>query len=209
MSLSDYPYDVRQTLALAGVFQAAVQVHSLATRGLLDQAPFAISIESILVTNPERTLDIYGGQLEHLQVGARQLKDFMQRDARAHPAVLRYAMSILVLQHKLMKQPQMLEAIGQRLENMQHQVQHFGSTDPQVIHNLSALYQDTLSHLSFRIQVQGEPEVLKQNINADKVRALLLAGVRSAMLWRQSGGKRWRLLFGRKKILKDLQQLGF
>ena len=40
-----------------------------------------------------------------------------------------------------------------------------------------------------------QPEV------ANRVRTLLLAGIRSATLWRQVGGHRWQLLFQRKKLL--------
>ena len=33
--------------------------------------------------------------------------------------------------------------------------------------------------------------------NADLIRALLLAGIRAAFVWRQSGGARWKLIFQR------------
>lgn len=48
---------------------------------------------------------------------------------------------------------------------------------------------------------------LQDSRNADKVRALLLAGIRSAMLWRQLGGRRWQLLFSRRKLLDQLYPL--
>ncbi len=40
-----------------------------------------------------------------------------------------------------------------------------------------------------------------------QTRALLLAGIRSAFLWRQLGGRRWRLLFQRRRLLQTSQQL--
>ncbi|HSR54696.1 MAG TPA: DUF489 family protein, partial [Alphaproteobacteria bacterium] len=36
-------------------------------------------------------------------------------------------------------------------------------------------------------------------------RALLLAGIRAAVLWRQVDGSRLRLLFGRKRIVREAQ----
>ncbi len=42
---------------------------------------------------------------------------------------------------------------------------------------------------------------------ADIIRALLLAGIRAAFLWRQLGGRRWRLLLQRKKLLQASQNL--
>jgi high frequency lysogenization protein len=45
----------------------------------------------------------------------------------------------------------------------------------------------------------------------EKVRALLLAGIRAAVLWRQVGGSRLQILFSRAKIKaaaeKILQQI--
>ena len=38
-------------------------------------------------------------------------------------------------------------------------------------------------------------------LQSNKIRSLLLAGIRSAMLWRQCGGKRWQILLGRKRML--------
>lgn len=207
--MNNLDYGQRQTLALAGVFQVAHLVNELATRGMVDQHTFASSINSVLVTNPETTADIYGGDLFNLNTGATTLRKVLLKDKNINPNILRYAMAILILNTKLAKTPQMLTAVGQRLEAVKSQAMHFSSTHENVLAALAGLYQDTLSTLSFRIQVQGDPNILQQTGNADKIRSLLLAGVRSAMLWSQSGGKRWKLLFARKKILQDLDSLGF
>jgi len=206
--MNNLDYGQRQTLALAGVFQVALLVNDLATRGLVDQQTFATSINSVLVTDPETTADIYGGELANLRAGANTLRKVLLKDSSINPSVLRYAMAILILNTKLAKNPQMLTAIGQRLDAVKSQAMHFNPTHENVLAALAGLYQDTLSTLSFRIQVQGDPTILQQTGNADKIRALLLAGIRSAMLWSQSGGKRWKLLFSRKKILQDLNSLG-
>ena len=42
---------------------------------------------------------------------------------------------------------------------------------------------------------------------ADLIRALLLAGIRSAFLWRQLGGRRWKLLFRRRRLLALSREL--
>src|SRR3569623_1691456 len=42
---------------------------------------------------------------------------------------------------------------------------------------------------------------------ANKVRTLLLAAIRSAVLWRQCGGNRWQLIFGRRKIIDTARAL--
>lgn len=206
--MNNLDYSQRQTLALAGVFQAAHLVHELATRGLVDQQTFETSIGSILITDPETTADIYGGDFFNLRMGATSLRKVLLKDSSVAPQILNYAMGILVLNTKLAKNQPMLTAIGQRLDTVKSQAMHFNPTHENVLAALAGLYQDTLSTLSFRIKVQGNPTILQQTGNADKVRSLLLAGIRSAMLWSQSGGKRWKLLFSRKKILQDLDSLG-
>ncbi|GAM56239.1 hypothetical protein JCM19232_5254 [Vibrio ishigakensis] len=49
--------------------------------------------------------------------------------------------------------------------------------------------------------------MLQQTGVQAKVRALLLAGIRSAVLWRQVGGKRRHLIFSRKKMVEQAEIL--
>lgn len=211
--MPDLTNSQRQTLALAGVFQAAYLVHNQATSGLLDSNALATSLGSILVTDPETTAAIYANDLSNLKTGAATLRKTLNKDPSLHPNILRYAMSLLLLNTKLAKNTAMLTSLGQRLDIIKSQALHFAADNTQpathenIIGACASLYQDTLSTLSFRIQVQGDPNLLQQSRNADKIRALLLAGIRSAMLWSQAGGKRWRLLFARKRILQDLHDL--
>jgi high frequency lysogenization protein len=58
-----------------------------------------------------------------------------------------------------------------------------------------------------RIHVAGKREYISQAAILDKIRALLLAGIRSAVLWQQVGGSRWQLLLDRKKIVHTAQQI--
>ena len=58
----------------------------------------------------------------------------------------------------------------------------------------------TVSTLQPRVMVNGDPARLADGAIANQIRALLLAGMRSAVLWRQCGGTRLGLLFGRRKL---------
>ena len=55
--------------------------------------------------------------------------------------------------------------------------------------------------------VKGEPPHLQNPDNINKIRALLLAGIRSAMLWRQVGGLRRHIIFNRRKLLTITHRL--
>ena len=101
----------------------------------------------------------------------------------------------------------LLDTIGNRLPQIQSKADHFGLVHENVIASSGALYQDTLSTLRQRIQVHGDMRNLQQPNNASKIRALLLAGIRSARLWRQLGGHRWQLVISRRKLLKELYPL--
>jgi len=61
--------------------------------------------------------------------------------------------------------------------------------------------------MDFRLSISGKPEFLKQPDKVAFIRALLLAGIRSAILWRQVGGRQWRLVFQRRRMLTQAEQL--
>lgn len=78
---------------------------------------------------------------------------------------------------------------------MQRQLQHFPVTHATILARLADLYRTNLSPLKPRITVVGNPLYLQQPGHAQRVRALLLAAVRAAVLWHQLGGRRRHLLF--------------
>lgn len=129
---------------------------------------------------------------------------------------VRYALGLLLLEQKLQRESDKLDVIRSRLKQCYKQRQ-FTQTDaltfsetvlqPSIIHNLAQIYLDTAGTFQFRIQVQGQTAALKKEEIADKIRAILLAGLRAAMLWRQLGGRRWQLLFSRKQIIADVAKL--
>ena len=73
--------------------------------------------------------------------------------------------------------------------------------------NLGGLYADTISHLKPRVMVQGNPHYLGQAGVVAEIRALLLAAVRSAVLWRQLGGSYWDFLFSRRAMIEAVDRL--
>lgn len=197
-----------QLIALAGVFQAAVLVNRIAKTGQSSEAVLGCMLGSLLVQDPKDTLDVYGGDDLNLREGYRALASALERDpSTLQREPLRYALSMLGLERQLAKRDDMLQTVGNRLPQIQSQVEHFGIAHENVIAACGALYQDTLSTLRQRIQVHGDMRNLQQPSNASKIRALLLAGIRSARLWRQNGGHRWQLVVSRRKLLKELYPL--
>ncbi|WP_136067154.1 high frequency lysogenization protein HflD [Modicisalibacter radicis] len=197
---------MRQTLALAGVFQAAAVVDQLARHGQADERSWETLIRATVDTDPESFEAIYGGHPNNLRQGLDVLNAVVGRE-RTDPAVLRYGFTLLLLMQKLRKQPAMLDTLGERLSRVQEQARHFGDTHENVVASLGEIYQDTISTFRQRIVVQGEPSLLQQRMMPERVRTALLAGIRFALLWHQQGGRRWKLLMQRNAMKKALDRL--
>lgn len=229
-----------QAIALAGIFQAATLVDQIARKGLVPQNNLEASINSVFVTSPPNTADVFGGERDmpyNLNLGLRAIADLIDKKEQAKD-VTRYALSLLHLEGKLRKHPQMLNAIAGGLDRIKNQARYFEDSNRAAVNSedaanetiqaateesftpsdsrychttviaaLADLYQETVSTFSFRIQVSGEPRYLQNQDNANKIRSLLLAGLRSAILWEQVGGKRWHLLIFRKQICKAAKNL--
>lgn len=197
-----------QTIALAAVFQAAALVEELARTGDVSQTASEPLIKSLFVQNPDDFNSIYGDPTEHLGRGLETLLKISDRaTSKDSPDITRYALSLLHLERKLSKAPGMMDALGEGIHKASRQADHFSITHPNTVAALADLYKQTLSQLSFRIRVTGNPNYLQNAATADKVRALLLSGIRAAILWRQVGGRRWQLLFSRKRyssVCRDL-----
>jgi high frequency lysogenization protein len=196
-----------RTMAFAGVFQATELVHQIASTGNLNQDAFEASINSLFETDPESTDMVYRG-IKGLELGMQSLiKQLGSKGASRDMYITRYVIGLMHLERKLNKQPDMMQKIGQGIENAKLQIEHYSLTHANVIANLAGTYQDTISTLTPKIMVSGDHGYLNNPENASKVRALLLAGIRSVILWRQCGGNRFQLLFKRNELLKAAQHL--
>jgi high frequency lysogenization protein len=196
-----------QILALSGVFQAASLVYQIAHRGSCPDAAMEATLGSLFITNPENTLDVYGdlyGLREGLSIMGGVLdKQTSQKDVE----ILRYALNLIHLEGRLKKRQDMLDIVASRLDQARRGVDHFGILHTNVIANVASIYVDTISTFRLRIQVTGEPMYLRVEENAARIRALLMAGIRSAVLWRQLGGRRWQLVLRRRRVIDVSQDL--
>ena len=74
-----------------------------------------------------------------------------------------------------------------------------GNLAERVQARLAEIYVDTLSQLRPRVIVHGNPQHLSNAQVVAQIRALLLAAVRAAVLWRQVGGSQLRLIVRRRQ----------
>jgi high frequency lysogenization protein len=195
-----------QTLALAGIYQAASLVKQIANTGIANAAHIESSLETLLRFDADTVEAVYGniaGVAHGVKILHQHLVDRSSRDIE----VTKYALSLIMLEKKLSADNRMLDEISERLNKIESQFDFFSLSHENTIAKLGEIYKDTISTLGPKIIVTGEQPYLSNENNASKVRALLLAGIRSAVLWRQCGGSRWQFLFGRKAYIDECENI--
>jgi high frequency lysogenization protein len=181
-------------------------VQQIARSGDLDPQAFEASLSSILVTNPDNPQQVFGA-LDNLNIGFKTLaSQLSNKPGNKDTEVTRYIANILGLERKLSRNPKALAELAERISHVQRQLAHIDFENTQIISSLASIYSDLVSPLAPRIQIAGHQQHLKQINNQHRVRALLLSGVRAAVMWRQMGGKRRNILFKRKSILNAAVQ---
>ncbi len=203
--MADYP---SITLALAGIIQATALVHDIAEHGELDEKYFQASINSILSLNSKSIRSIYGNE-SNLTYGLERLiemVDCFEKTSR-YKLQRRYFISLLQLESKLKSNAPKLALLRRRLEHAIRQADYFHPTHPQTIAGLAQIYYDTVGDFSLRIKVVGKKQHLTETSAIDRIRALLLAGLRATVLWRQVGGSPWQLLFQQQKLKQQARTL--
>ena len=197
----------QQTVALAGVAQAARLVDQLSRTGSYPMEFLEPSIHSLFAFDADNVEDIFGG-LPGVKLGLHNLSSLLaSRQSQENREIVRYVFSMLYLERRFAADAQMMAVVHSRLQHASFRAEHFANHVNDVCHSVSGIYQDTLSNLKFRIKVNGSAQHLQNPQNADIIRAVLLAGIRAAFLWRQLGGRRWKLVMQRKRMLEAAQNL--
>ena len=180
-------------LALAGVFQAVSLVRDLARTGECDGEAMEASLASVFKLESDSAADVFGGNAG-VRRGLRVLIEQVEGGDRDLP-LFHMLVNVLKLERSLSRNAEINRRLGEALEGMQRQLQHFPVTHPTIVARLADIYSAPLSSLKPRITVVGNPLYLQQPAQAQRVRALLLAATRAAVLWHQLGGRRRHLLF--------------
>ncbi len=193
-----------RTLALAGMYQACKLVQQVARHGHVDPDELKVVLDTLFVTDPPDTLAVYGSY-SNLKSGLEAVTRQLEKNPDAE--LTRYLINILHLERKLTRKPKMLQAISEGIERTRRQMEHYPLPHTNIVASLAGIYSDTISTLTPRIIVSGEQGHLANPENASTVRALLLAAMRSAVLWEQCGGSRWQILLQRRHFVQEATTL--
>lgn len=198
----------QRTLALAGVFQAANLAHNIAAEGKVDQVFFIASIASLLRATSDDLADVYGS-LPNLKLGLDDLARFLKLDTPLPHSVYitRYTAQLLKLGGLLHRDSAMAAKIAYALGKLPRGAK---SKIPfSLVETMADIYYENFSQLSSfqRIRIMGKKEHLSDGKNVSRIRAILLAGVRAAILWRNFGGNQLILLFGKRSLAIELTHI--
>ncbi|WP_282297707.1 high frequency lysogenization protein HflD [Stenotrophomonas sp. PS02289] len=189
-----------RVLALAGIAQALQQVRRIAETGHSEAGVVRTAIDSVFRIDADSPQAIYGSPAQ-LAPGLRLLHNYFRNQGQDE-ILPRLALAVLQLERTFVRNHDVVGAVSEGIARAQRQAIELGdSAHPDVLAALGALYADTISHLKPRVMVQGNPHYLGQAGVIAEIRALLLAAVRSAVLWRQTGGQYWDFLLSRKAMV--------
>ncbi len=195
-----------QVIALAGLAQAVHLVQQIAQRGRAEPDAMAASIASTLKIDAESVEDVYGG-LSGVRAGLLKLRQQLGGRGQIDPEHARYSAQLVMLQGRLENRPEVRKQVRAGVEQAAGCARKNALLDETVLEILAETYHRNISPLGPKIIITGDRMHLGNPANANRIRALLLAGIRSAVLWRQCGGAKWKFLFNRKRLQHELHTL--
>ncbi|MBD8526682.1 lysogenization protein HflD [Pseudomarimonas arenosa] len=188
-----------RALALAGLLQSAEAVTRLATGEPVRNDIVENCVSSIFRLDAPSTEAIFG-KAENLRRGMELLAAQAAGNVSTQAVHLRIALTVLQVERRLIARPDLLQRLQQGIIDAEPAGNQFGLTSEELHARLGELYAQTISTLTPRVLVQGDPGLLSQSRVVMSIRTLLLAAVRSAVLWRQLGGSYWDFFLRRGKI---------
>lgn len=195
-----------QTIALAGLSQALFLVREIAQHGRADSEDLETCLSSLLKINADSVPEVYGG-VARLRTGLSLLEKQLGNAGPIDAQLAHQAKLLVDLEGKFRRRVAMQKSLRAGLERATVQAAHFSVVHDNVLATFAELYQNSISQLRPRIIVYGESRFLENTDNANKIRALLLAGIRSVWLWRQCGGGKLGLLLNHARLHAEVRQL--
>lgn len=198
--------DTDRVIALAGIFQSAGLVRDIANKGLCGARAEQASLHSLFTFDAPTTIAVFGARAD-IRYGLQTLYCQLEEPQKRDMEIAQYVVSLVHLADKVQKDANRMHAIGDALHIVQINQRNQRFSETELHQQLAEIYQQHISVLEPKIMVKGKPLYLENTDNAARIRSLLLAGFRAAVLWRQCKGKKIQLLFSRSKIARITQDL--
>ena len=192
--------DDSQVASLAGVFQSAILVNQLANKPDHDSGALRSSALSILRTEAETVIEVYASWHD-LRLGLETLRQVFQgKTGHASRDIFQYAVGMHQIATRLETLISVTNLVYTGLVEINNRYPDADVMDDNIdeeewlYEDIAALYSKTISTITPRIMVRGSEGRLNEARTVNQVRTALFAGIRSAWLWQQLGGRRWHLI---------------
>mgnify|MGYP005992175133 CR=1 FL=1 len=195
-----------QNIALSAVCLASQLVQNAARGQTIDEDALTCLLNGVMNRTPDSAEDVYK-PVTSLKVGSDIMVHQLSGQASSKDVeVTRYLAGMLSLAKKLMSHETALAKLMNNLSEIERRLEYFDIIDPSILANFGDTYSEAISPIGQKIKILGTPAVLSQKTTQSQVRACLLAGIRAAVLWRQSGGRRRQFIFKRNAMLQNAKQ---
>ncbi|PNS08105.1 high frequency lysogenization protein HflD [Solilutibacter silvestris] len=192
-------------IALAGLAQALTQVRRLAENGQADVRAMDGVLTGVFQLDPASTDDVYGNTAT-IRPGLIRMREQLRKESR-DPQFPKLVMGVMALERSYSRDADAQRALRTGLTQLAAQSTGQSPTQPATLSALADLYVKHISPLKPKVMVQGNPHYLNQPSVVVEIRALLLAALRSAVLWRQLGGSSLDFLLQRKRMTDSVEHL--
>ena len=201
-----------ESIALAALFQCCTQINRIAHTGYCDEQAVSTVFRALLVTNPNTIEDIY--KISELKTGFRGLIEGFSAEGitdNSANELVKLAMQVISLTDRIVRNTSLYNRLSNEIDTLKDQIEKAcpdfleGKTSvvlsKENVEKFAQLYQSLISPNFSKLLIFGEERFLSSTENQNRIRALLLAGIRAVVLWNQVGGKKLYLMFRRKEIV--------
>lgn len=201
-----------ESIALAALFQCCTQINRIAHTGYCDEQAVSTVFRALLVTNPKTIEDIY--KISELKTGFRGLIEGFSAEGitdNSANELVKLAMQVISLTDRIVRNTSLYNRLSNEIDTLKDQIEKAcpdfleGKTSvvlsSENVEKFAQLYQSLISPNFSKLLIFGEERFLSSTENQNRIRALLLAGIRAVVLWNQVGGKKLYLMFRRKEIV--------
>lgn len=196
-----------RTLALAALTQCLWLADAIARTGEAPPELVEASLRSLFTFEADDASTAYQDVAE-LETGLRTLHQLLAGERSPQlRQLMRYFMGVIHIHQLLRRHPEKISIIRSRLGHTQKGIELHGFEIDNIASAAAGIYKDTVSQLRFRLKISGNQQYLQNERLASRIRALLLAALRGTFLWRQCGGNRLHLTFGRRGLIQECDRL--
>lgn len=201
-----------ESIALAALFQCCTQINRIAHTGYCDEQAVSTVFRALLVTDPNTIDDIY--KISELKTGFRGLIEGFSAEGitdNSANELVKLAMQVISLTDRIVRNTSLYNRLSNEIDKLKDQIEKAcpnfleGKTSvvlsKENVEKFAQLYQSLISPNFSKLLIFGEERFLSSTENQNRIRALLLAGIRAVVLWNQVGGKKLYLMFRRKEIV--------